>query len=382
MTTIFFYGSLRDRELTEVVLGRTLASGELSPARAPGYATRRLGHEAYPMLITREGTVAEGVVLRRASASDLERLTFFEEAEYGLAPITVETPDGPTDAQYFLASDKLPKTDEPWDFERWWREERDIALEAARELMEHFGRTAVADIDTVWPGIMNRARQRVGARDETPRLGGLRTAFDPGAVEVAEQQRTYSAYLGVEEYRLRHRRFDGGWTAPLARTAVLWGDAVTVLPYDPRTDRLVLIEQFRVAAHARGDRCPWCIEVVAGRLDAAGTPGEAARRESLEETGVRLGRLVEIGRYYSTPGLAAEVLTGFVGEADLAAAAGGVHGLADEGEDIRAIVLDFEAAMAEVAAGSVNTGPALLSLLWLAANRERLRAEWAEGSEG
>jgi hypothetical protein len=31
-------------------------------------------------------------------------------------------------------------------------------------------------------------------------------------------------------------------------------------------------------------------------------------------------------------------------------------------------------AMAEIVAGAVNTGPALTSLLWLAANRDRLRA--------
>ena len=32
--------------------------------------------------------------------------------------------------------------------------------------------------------------------------------------------------------------------------------------------------------------------------------------------------------------------------------------------------------MAAIAAHAVNTGPALVSLLWLAANRDRLRAEW------
>ena len=95
----------------------------------------------------------------------------------------------------------------------------------------------------------------------------------------------------------------------------------------------------------------------------------------MEEAGLTLGRISGIAEYYATPGLACEQMTAFSGEAGLPGT-GGLHGLADAGEDIRTMILCFDDAMAAVDAGVVNTGPALVSLLWLAAKRQCLRGEW------
>ncbi|MEM1345107.1 MAG: NUDIX domain-containing protein [Pseudomonadota bacterium] len=374
-TAIFFYGSLRDRELTEIVLGRAVADTALVRASAPGHATRRLAGLAYPMLRPLAGARAEGVALLGASEADLDRLCFFEEAEYGLAPITIETEAGPVEAQYFLATDKPTTTDLPWDYAAWAKNDRAVALEAARELMLYHDSLAIEDVDTVWPGIMVRARQRARAKAEALPPKGITSGLGREAVEVERIAHPYTGFLKVEEYRLRHRRFDGSWSAPVNRTAVLWGDAVTMLPYDPATDRVLLIEQFRIPAFARGAPNPWCIEVVAGLLDGDDDPEATARREAIEEAGVEIGRTREIGRYYTSSGLAAEFIVSFLGEADLSQA-GGVHGLAVENEDIRSIVLPLDDALAAAASGAVNTGPALASLLWLAAHRGEVRTAW------
>ena len=42
------------------------------------------------------------------------------------------------------------------------------------------------------------------------------------------------ATSAMEEHRLRHRRFDGAMSEPLDRAVFTSGDAVTVLPFDPR----------------------------------------------------------------------------------------------------------------------------------------------------
>ncbi|GMG83765.1 hypothetical protein LNKW23_29790 [Paralimibaculum aggregatum] len=377
MLPIFFYGSLRDRELIEIVLGRAVAPADLAPARAAGFATRRARGEDYPMLVPEAGAVAEGVLLSGLSAADLERLAYFEEAEYALAPITVETAGGTLEARHFRPTGKRPAVAELWNFADWQREHRPVAHEAACELMALHGEVPVERIDDHWPAILVRARQRARALSEPgPMAGGIRSRFGPSDVEVAARRRVYRGFVAVDEMRLRHKRFDGSWSAEMGRTAVLWGDAVTVLPYDARRDRVLLIEQFRPAPMARGDRCPWCIEVIAGRVDADEDAVDTARREAREEAGLELGCLVETGLYYTTPGLSAEALRGFVGEADLPHA-GGLYGLDGEHEDIRAFVLDFDVAMAAVGRGEVNTGPALVALLWLAANRGGLRRAWA-----
>ena len=77
----------------------------------------------------------------------------------------------------------------------------------------------------------------------------------------------------------------------------------------------------------------------------------------------------------TSPGIAAEYITAFVAEADLGRA-GGTHGLAEEHEDIRVLVVPLEAAMAALAAGEVRNAPLMLSLFWLDRNAARLRAAW------
>jgi len=379
MSRVFFYGSLRDQRLAEIVLGRRLSPEALVPARARDHAVLRHAAEAYPVILPSPGDAAEGVVVGDVGPGDLARLAFFEEAEYALRPIEVETAAGPVTALHYAPTDKPPVSDEPWDFATWQRRDRTAAIAAARELMEHFGRLPVERIDTVWPGIMNRARARALAEAEPePRPGGLRTPFDHTDVTSLGQRLAYSGYVAVVEHRLKHRLFEGGWSREMARATVAWGDAVTVIPYDPARDRVLLIEQFRPGAFARGDRSPWCMEVVAGRLDAEEGPEATARREALEEAGLRLGRLRATGRYYTSPGLSAETITGFVGEADLPRPGDqGSHGLDGEHEDIRAVVLGFDQAMAAAGRGEINTGPGLVALLWLAAHREAIRAEWA-----
>jgi nudix-type nucleoside diphosphatase (YffH/AdpP family) len=376
VSSIFFYGSLRDHRLLETVLGRAVDPDHLEPAWVAGYVVRRVANEVYPVLLPASECRADGAIFHQATAADLECLAFFEEAEYQLVPITVEAAGGRCAAQYFRGTDKPTASADDWDLATWRREHRAAAIETTREYMHHHRILPVEQIDTIWPGVKIRGLQRARAQAATPHLGAIRTGFGPGDVERHALNRAYTSFLAVQEMRLRHRRFDGGWTADMDRSVVAWGDAVTILPYDPRRDRVLLIEQFRPGPAARGDANPWCIEVVAGRIDRNESAEQTARREAGEEAGLEIGRTLEIGGYYPTPGLACEHLTGFIGEADLGGE-GGIHGLVDEGEDIRSIVLDFAAAMEAVEAGAVNSGPALVSLLWLSAQRARVRREWA-----
>ncbi|HEX6102287.1 MAG TPA: gamma-glutamylcyclotransferase, partial [Alphaproteobacteria bacterium] len=246
MTALFFFGTLRDRHLLEIVLDRPVAEGELRPARAPGFAVRRLHGQAYPHLVEEAGAMAEGVVFD-AGPDELARLDYFEEAEYGLTPISVETAAGPVEASYYRSTEKLRPGDGLWDYEAWRRGARDVAMEAARELMAHYGAVPVEDMDRIWPGIMIRARMRARAGAETPPAGRLRRPHGPGDVVSLGIARPYTGIFALEEHSLRHRRFDGSWSPEVERTVLSIGDAVTVLPYDPRRDRVLLIEQFRAA---------------------------------------------------------------------------------------------------------------------------------------
>ena len=374
MTALFFFGTLRDRELLDIVLDRPVAGEEMRPALAPGFTIRRLQGQAYPHLVEETGAHAEGIVFD-ATVEELKRLAYFEEAEYGLAPIRVETDGGPLEASYYRATGKVTPGDGAWDFEQWQRECKPVATEAARELMAHYGVVPVEEMDRIWPGIMTRARMRARAKASTPAAGRLRQRHGPENVQALELRRPYTGYFALEEYRLRHRLFDGGWSDPMLRTVLAVGDAVTVLPYDAGHDTVLLIEQFRAPMFARGDPCAWGVEVIAGRLDQEDDAEVCARREAQEEAGLELGRLERVAGYYTSPGFAAEHVTAFVGESDLGEA-GGLHGKESEHEDIRAFVVGLDEALAGITSGEIDNAPAILSLLWLGQNRDRLRAAW------
>jgi nudix-type nucleoside diphosphatase (YffH/AdpP family) len=203
----------------------------------------------------------------------------------------------------------------------------------------------------------------------------LGTPHAPGDVEPVGRDFAYAHYFGVEEHRLRHRRFDGTMSEVIGRGVFTSGDAVTVLPYDPRNDSVLMIEQFRAGPFARRDPRPWSLEPPAGRADRAEPPEETARREAREEAGLEIGRIERIASFYPSPGIISEYITAFVGEADLGRA-GGIHGLAEEHEDIRALVVPRADALAACASGEIDTAPLLLSLYWLDRHAGRLRRAW------
>jgi ADP-ribose pyrophosphatase len=54
----------------------------------------------------------------------------------------------------------------------------------------------------------------------------------------------------------------------------------------------------------------------------------------------------------------------------------GIHGLADENEDIRVHVVSREWAYQLVEEGKIDNAASVIALLWLQLHHEKLRAEW------
>jgi nudix-type nucleoside diphosphatase (YffH/AdpP family) len=159
----------------------------------------------------------------------------------------------------------------------------------------------------------------------------------------------------------------------LTRELFVVGDAVTVLPYDPARDRVLVIEQFRMGPFGRGDPLPWQLEAIAGRIDPGETPEDAARREAVEEAGLLLGTLEKVAEYYPTPGAVAEYLFSYVALCDLPDGVDGVFGAEEEAEDIKGHLLSFDRLVEVMAAGEIGNAPLLLTVLWLQRERGRLR---------
>ncbi len=197
-------------------------------------------------------------------------------------------------------------------------------------------------------------------------------------IDIRAREAVFEGYFRVDRYRLRHRLHEGGWSGEMMREVFERGHVVGVLPYDPVRDEVVLIEQFRIAAHAAG-RPAWLTEVVAGIVEPGEGAEEVARRETLEEAGIEVLELLPIADYQSSPGAVSEAVQLFCARVD-ASEAGGVHGLDHEHEDIRVFTVPVAEALEMVRRpGGVSNAITLIALQWLALNHEDLRGRWAGG---
>ena len=100
-----------------------------------------------------------------------------------------------------------------------------------------------------------------------------------------------------------------------------------------------------------------------------------ASREAEEEGGCNILDIYQIYAYFVSPGGSNEFLSLFIGRID-ASDVGGIHGLTEENEDIRAFALPLDEAYAMVQEGKILTAPAIISLQWLQLNREWLKQLW------
>jgi len=204
----------------------------------------------------------------------------------------------------------------------------------------------------------------------------LTHADAPEGVEILDSETLFRGYFRMDRYTLRHRRHDGaGWVGPMTREVFERGHAVAIVPYDPWRDRVLLIEQFRVPAMV-AHKAAWQLEVVAGIIDGGETPEGVAHREMREESGERPHALIPLYHYLVSPGGTSETVRLYCGIVDTQDS-GGLHGLAEEHEDIRVHVMAFDDAWARVRDGRIDNAPTIMGLQWLALERANLRERYA-----
>ncbi len=370
MSALFLYGTLRDMALLRIVLGAD--SVAMRPATLPDHAVTWAEGQIFPTIAAQPGAEAVGVLLEDLSPHQVLRLDFYEGGfGYDLRDVRVRAGGGPHKARVYFPQAGLWQQGAPFDLDDWARQWGAISRAAAMEAMEYLGTCSGRDLAARMPMIRARAASRLSATG-VPAM--VRSDTGAEAVQTVRTEVLHAGYFRTEARVLRHPTFAGGMSETLRREIFVATDAALVLPYDPVCDRVLLVEQFRMGPYGRGDPRPWMLEPVAGRVDPGETPEQAAHRECMEEAGLTLTRLERIGSYYCTPGYSTEYFHNFVGITDLPDDLPRYGGLETEAEDIRLHLLDFDAAMALIDTGEADNGPLILSLMWLARERARLRA--------
>jgi len=197
--------------------------------------------------------------------------------------------------------------------------------------------------------------------------------FTAEDVEIISKETLFQGFFSMVKYRFKHKLFAGGWSAEIEREMFERGHAAALLPYDPLTDQVVIIEQIRVGALEHSS--PWQLEIVAGMIEPEEDAEQVVRREAFEEAGIEIGQVEKVTSYYPSAGGCSELLDVYVGQVD-ASTADGVHGLDYEGEDIRVHVISRQQAYQWVVDGRFENGASIIALQWLELNHQRLKKQW------
>jgi ADP-ribose pyrophosphatase len=196
--------------------------------------------------------------------------------------------------------------------------------------------------------------------------------FNASDVSIEKRETVFQGFFRMDRLWLKHPRFDGTDMPVFTRELFIRGDATCVLPYDMVRDEVVLLEQFRLGALGR-DQSPWLLELVAGMNETGETSEQTAQREGLEEAGLTFQALDKICDYMVSPGGTTEMIHLYCGLISTESA-GGIYGVEQEHEDIRAHVVSADEAITMIHDGRINNAAAIIALQWLELNRSRLRA--------
>ena len=138
----FFYGTLRDRDLLSLVLGRPVARDGLKPAVLRDWRRHPARGKTYPILLRERGAVTEGDVLDGVSSAEQRCLALYEGEGYDLIRVfaTIGDGDTPLGMMMFAPSGKAPPAlDGDWSLDEWRIRHKARALEVVRENVEKLG---------------------------------------------------------------------------------------------------------------------------------------------------------------------------------------------------------------------------------------------------
>lgn len=190
-------------------------------------------------------------------------------------------------------------------------------------------------------------------------------------VDIRERRTLFKGRYRVNEITFDADRVAGpGRLMDVRREVFERGDSAAALIHDIDRDVVVLTEQFRVATHDKGPG--YIVEAMAGSVEDGETPEACIRREMMEETGYRAGKLTPVGHVYASPGSSSERIFLFyapVGEGDLVDP--DASGLAGEDEDVRRVETSREAFLKALDAGGFEDAKLVVLGWWLRSRPRR-----------
>jgi ADP-ribose pyrophosphatase len=154
-----------------------------------------------------------------------------------------------------------------------------------------------------------------------------------------------------KKVRLELHHLDDDQGRRVKREVCVHNGAVVVLAF-VEPDRILLLKNRRYAV---GEIL---LELPAGTLEKGENPMNCAGRELQEETGYLAGRMVALGKFFSSPGILTERMFAFAAfDLDKTAQA------LEEGEDIEVLTVSLDEAMEMISHGQIEDAKSIATLL-------------------
>ena len=164
LTSIFLYGTLCDKELLEVCLGRSLDKVEILNAKLENYSVFWVENSNFPVIKFNPGSSALGLAVFDLKDCDLARLDFYEGSfDYKLREVTILLEnnnlsyfnDRVEAYVYFNCDDKI-ETSKDWSLDEWQLRYGLISRLVAKEYMTLQSRTGEIDLLFEYKNIYDR----------------------------------------------------------------------------------------------------------------------------------------------------------------------------------------------------------------------------------
>ena len=183
-------------------------------------------------------------------------------------------------------------------------------------------------------------------------------------VVVRDVELLASGWHVLRRTTVERRRPDGSWTTEQRETYDR-GNGATLLLHDTARRTVLLSRQFRFPVYVNGHPDGMLLETAAGLLDDE-SPEKAVRREVEEELGVSVGEVEHVFDVWMSPGSVTERLHFFAAPYTAADRTGDRGGVAEEGEDIEIVELDFDEALDMIDDGRIADAKTIMLLQWAA----------------
>lgn len=184
--------------------------------------------------------------------------------------------------------------------------------------------------------------------------------------KIIDKKNLYDGFFKMNEVTLKYRKYDGNWSNNIKRELFGGAQVAAVLPYDPVSKEIILIQQFRPGTISK-DIDHYLDEIVAGIIDEGESPEIAAKRECLEETGCEVKRLIPIQGYFPAPGSSESFYHLFLGEVK-SFKGSKIQGLENENEDIFVKCFKINEVRKKMEDRKILNGLTLIALQWFFLN--------------